>query len=901
VDIGADAGDFGFVISYPLLGAGAAANRVLNGWATIGSSSGIASGANAPRFYFKKTTDADVFGVANNATGNGWKYVAAGNGSSPYSFTVDHSLLTGGGVSVGDTIQYFVVAQDLAGNFRSNPVGAVTTGNSVQNVSAKPVTGVNTYSIWDTIGGAVTVGPAGTFTSLSGVGGLFAALNSRLLTGNLTVKLTGNTAEDGSTVLNPVSSNSNYPLANGFTVTIQPDSATMRTISGAAAGGLIRLNGVQRVTFDGSFGGAGRYLTFRNTNTAGATIAFINDASNNTVRNCVVEGAATDANVGVVFFSTGATTGNNGNTVTGCQIRDRSDATGVPKSLVVSVGSWDTLTNSNNTISNNELFNFTTNGVNVASASDSWTIAGNTIFQTASRTSNLNGIAFNAVGTNTIRGNFVHDLSTSGDAFGIKLSAQTGAMTVAGNRIYLGNPGGAGGVLFSPGAGQSVTVLNNMVTLSPTGSTPLRLWGIQDSGASGSTIVVAHNTVLLTGANASPSQKTRAFSRFGTSTATVKNNIFLNLRTRTGAGSSDNFAANHYPLSTGTLDMDYNVYTGPGNETLNFFDGGDSTDNLTFHISYAQWQINVPTDRHSSAGIPGGNFTSAMFVDAANGDLHVVPGGNPLVNNKGTPVAGVTTDFDGQTRSGTTPDIGADELITNADLSGLALSSGTLSPAFNPGTSNYTATVSTATTTLIVTPTVADPDATVTVNNTSPAAPVALNVGANTIPILVTAQDGTTTRSYTVVITRQTVFQDWAGANGVASDPNATGPNGLANLLNFAFGINPVTGGSGELQYAGTLAGGGTITATGLPRTWAEPSGTGVDFRALFVRRKDYIAAGLTYTPQFSADLATWVDSAAVPTVLADDGVNQIVSVPYPAFIAKKKARFFRISVALAP
>jgi len=196
---------------------------------------------------------------------------------------------------------------------------------------------------------------------------------------------------------------------------------------------------------------------------------------------------------------------------------------------------------------------------------------------------------------------------------------------------------------------------------------------------------------------------------------------------------------------------------------------------------------------------------------------------------------------------------------------------------------------------------VADASATIAVNGTSPATPVTLNVGANTIPILVTAQDGTTTKAYTVVITRQTVFQDWAGANGVASNPTALGTNGLPNLLNFAFGIDPVTGGSGELQYAGTLAGGGTIIATGLPRTWVESSGSGVDFRALFVRRKDYVAAGLIYTPQFSADLATWVNSTAVPVVLADDGVNQIVSVPYPAFIAKKKARFFRISVALAP
>ena len=74
-----------------------------------------------------------------------------------------------------------------------------------------------------------------------------------------------------------------------------------------------------------------------------------------------------------------------------------------------------------------------------------------------------------------------------------------------------------------------------------------------------------------------------------------------------------------------------------------------------------------------------------------------------------------------------------------------------------------------------------------------------------------------------------------------------------------------------------------------------------MDFRALFIRRKDAATAGLTYAPQFSATLATWANSAAVPTVLADDGTYQIVSVPYPPFVGGKKARFFRISVSLAP
>ena len=71
---------------------------------------------------------------------------------------------------------------------------------------------------------------------------------------------------------------------------------------------------------------------------------------------------------------------------------------------------------------------------------------------------------------------------------------------------------------------------------------------------------------------------------------------------------------------------------------------------------------------------------------------------------------------------------------------------------------------------------------------------------------------------------------------------------------------------------------------------------------SLSITVNDVAPSGLTYTVEFCpANLAPWTASGTVPVVLADDGVNQIVSVPYPAFIAGKKARFFRISVALAP
>ncbi|MCI3926216.1 cadherin-like beta sandwich domain-containing protein [Paenibacillus sp. TRM 82003] len=96
----------------------------------------------------------------------------------------------------------------------------------------------------------------------------------------------------------------------------------------------------------------------------------------------------------------------------------------------------------------------------------------------------------------------------------------------------------------------------------------------------------------------------------------------------------------------------------------------------------------------------------------------------------------------------------------NADLSGLSLSSGSLNPAFAGATTGYTADVGNEVSSIAVTPTVAESHATVRVNGGAPiasgtaSAPINLNVGANPITVQVTAQDGTTTKTYTVTVTR---------------------------------------------------------------------------------------------------------------------------------------------------
>jgi predicted outer membrane repeat protein len=118
---------------------------------------------------------------------------------------------------------------------------------------------------------------------------------------------------------------------------------------------------------------------------------------------------------------------------------------------------------------------------------------------------------------------------------------------------------------------------------------------------------------------------------------------------------------------------------------------------------------------------------------------------------------------------------------SNADLSGLVLSSGTLSPSFVTGTITYTAAVTNATTSITVTPTVSNATATVTVNGTPVASGIAsgaisLSVGSNVITTEVTAQDGSTTKTYTVTVTR-----------AASSNANMSGLTLSAGILNPIF------------------------------------------------------------------------------------------------------------------
>ena len=119
----------------------------------------------------------------------------------------------------------------------------------------------------------------------------------------------------------------------------------------------------------------------------------------------------------------------------------------------------------------------------------------------------------------------------------------------------------------------------------------------------------------------------------------------------------------------------------------------------------------------------------------------------------------------------------------------------------------------------------------------------------------------------------------------------------IFSRLEFAFGTGPTVSTPGLIAYSN-----GTVTAPGQPLIVNESG----NFHAVFPRRKDYAAVGLTYTPQFSADLSPdWTPSLAIPGTEATNGTIDAMKIPFPATVptpgGPKEARFFRVGVTLGP
>jgi hypothetical protein len=422
-DIGADEYDgrttdvLGPTIHYDLLAnTSSTSNRTLV--VTITDPSGVRTGANGPRLYYRKT-GSTLYAIDNNP-------VIRGN---EYTFIFDYAAI--GGVTGGDLIEYYVAAQDLNGYASTSPFGGSGANPPGLNAPSAPVS----YLILQSLNGVYTVGATGSRANLTAIANLLK---------NGTAEVTGHTVfelqadYDGTTGETfPIEFTEFMSSDPGWTVTIRPAAGvTARVTSGdpGSANPVINLNGIDRLTFDGRPGGTGTTSewTIRNTraaSTIGAVMRLINDATNDTLRYLTLESQATATTYAAVHFSTSAsgTQGNSFNLVANNTLRGRTDVT--PTTIYTGIYSSGTtaVPNTNNSIVDNHIVNVSNYGIYLAGNSNGqgWTISGNhiygdittsatkyCIYLTSDNTTNLQvinnfigGSGANATGLMTVDGN----------------------------------------------------------------------------------------------------------------------------------------------------------------------------------------------------------------------------------------------------------------------------------------------------------------------------------------------------------------------------------------------------------------------------------------------------------------------------------------------------------------
>lgn len=173
-------------------------------------------------------------------------------------------------------------------------------------------------------------------------------------------------------------------------------------------------------------------------------------------------------------------------------------------------------------------------------------------------------------------------------------------------------------------------------------------------------------------------------------------------------------------------------------------------------LAYAVNVANNVTSVDITAALADSEAT--MFIDGAataGGDAHTVAnlqvGPNPVPVQVTAKEGAVKTYIITINRAGVTQS-------DNADLSGLTVSGGVLTPAFNEGTLAYTVNVANDVTSVNITATVADSQATLQVNGAAavsgtPVTVANLPVGPNQVAVAVTAEDGTV-QTYNITVNR---------------------------------------------------------------------------------------------------------------------------------------------------
>jgi hypothetical protein len=443
-------------------------------------------------------------GAATTAPVNGTNYTSgAALGSGTVVQSTNTTSFSATGLNGNLTYDFYVYAFN-----NTNCIGPV--------YSVNPLTGSQaTQSCPSLAGGTYTVGPTGTYATLTAA--LTALGNGSL--GNVILELQSTYTSAGETF--PITFTSGACLVTALT--IRPAAgATSLSITSSNATATIDINNFKNLTIDGRPGGIGTtsQLSVINTATTGVAIRFINDAQNNTITYCDVQGQNTSAtssataNSGVIYFggtTTAALLGNDNNTVSFCSIHGVGINT--PAMGISSTGTITTTVsyNDNNTITNNNIYDYfsatlASTGLKTDAGNSAWTITGNSFYQTVSP----RAITTAAI---THRGLWI-------TPNGASLNPQASGFIITGN--YIGG--------MAPNAGGSAyTVTNNTTAvflgmdLSPGLGTPTSIQG--------NTI---QNIAFTTTTTANPSFAGISVANGHVNIGTVTGNV---IGSGTGAGS----------------------------------------------------------------------------------------------------------------------------------------------------------------------------------------------------------------------------------------------------------------------------------------------------------------------------------------------------------------------------
>ncbi len=515
------------------------------------------------------------------------------------------------GDNIRDNVEQVYLASPQTGNYTVRITHKGTLSGGSQMVSVIITGAIVDQSIL--AGGTYEVGAgAPTYQKLTQVA---ADLNSRVVTGNLVFELRSD--YDGTTGETfPISFGAFSTSGGDWTVTVRPASGvTAKVTFGDPGTGntLLNLDGVKRLTFDGRPGGTStaREWTIRNTRTAatvGPTIQFINDATNNTLTFLKIEGQNITATSGTILFSTSTgTLGNSSNTISNCDIRDLSDAAGVPANAVFSSGTAGA-PNASNTIANCNIFNWTSAGVLVAAAGagNAWVINLNSFYQTAARAAAMNAISIQGGSGHTISGNSIGGSApdrsgnpfrtTTGVINGINLLVGTVSPTTV-NPNTISNISNTGiafpnfqGILV---AGGNVNVTNNVIgggaSIYDTVRTNEDTYCIRNTGAG--TVLIQGNTVGNVRNFLTTVHHLRGI-RVTAGTATIINNTIRDMYS-TCPGSGTWFTSGIDLLTTtsgNTVENNrvfnlHNANTGASIFIIGLFISGVSSTPTTTHIS----------------------------------------------------------------------------------------------------------------------------------------------------------------------------------------------------------------------------------------------------------------------------------------------------------------------------